>query len=407
MHDWEAIQRWLAMRDAEIIAFAAQLVRTPSLPGDEGALSDLLLERLLLLGVPAEIDRVGNLLGGLPEATGSDGLLFVTHTDHAAPGDMPDPYAGDLRDGAPFGVDGQVLWGRGVNGQKAALAAMVYALGALRAVVDAIERPVGMAGLVMEEGGGHIGPRELCDERGIRPAWVVIGENTDLAVHTGHRGIVNLRVTLTGKAVHASVPRDGANALLAWGAVCRVLEARALDLPSDPVFGSVSVTPTMLSVTPNVTNVVPERCIANLDCRVLPGWTPARIQALVAEWLADVGAPYGVQVEVELASRIVRTWTGAEVQTDGCILPFATPEDDALVRAGAQAMSAVTGSDPPVRLWRAGTDGGYFQGALGIPTIGIAPGQAVYSHTVDEHVPARDIPRVAAIYARLALALCH
>jgi acetylornithine deacetylase/succinyl-diaminopimelate desuccinylase-like protein len=406
MHDWEPIRRWLALRDAEVVAFAGELVRTPSLPGDEGALSELLRERLLALGVPAEIDRAGNLLGGLPEAVGSNGLLFVTHTDHAAPGAMSDPYAGDLRDGAPYGHDGPVLWGRGVNGQKAALAAMAYALGALRAVADTIARPVCLAGLVMEEGGGHIGPRELCDERGLRPAWVVIGENTDLAVHTGHRGIVNLRVTLTGKAVHASVPQDGANALLAWGAVCRVLEARAAELPRDPVFGPLTITPTMLSVTPDVSNVVPERCVANLDCRVLPGWTPAQVRALVADWLAGCGGPYGVELAVEVASRSVRTWTGLQVPTDGCILPFATPVDDALVRAGVDAVEAVTGAAPEVRLWRAGTDGGFFQGALGIPTIGIAPGQARYSHTVDEHVPARDIPRAAAIYARLALDLC-
>lgn len=400
------LHHWLAQHADEIVAFAGEMVRIPSPPGDEGALSQAIIKRLRRLDVPCEIDDVGNVLAGLPEALESGGLLLATHTDQAPGGAMDNPFAGDLRDGAPYGVDGPILWGRGSNGQKAALAAMVYALGALKAHDVWLTRPVGIAGLIMEEGGGHVGPRFLNDHRGFRPRWVVIGENTNLAVHTGHRGITNLRLTVRGKASHASVPAEGVNALMTFADVCRILEARSDELPSDPEFGPLTVTPTMLSVSPDVTNVVPDLCVANLDCRVIPGWTPAMVRDLVAGWLAGAGEQRGSTVSVEIRSQHVTTWTGREVESDGCILPFSTDPSDPLVSAAVSSVAAVTGTEPEVRLWRAGTDGGYYGGELGIPTIGIAPGQAEFSHTIHEHVPAADIPRAAAIYAALAVVLC-
>jgi putative selenium metabolism hydrolase len=400
------VQEWLAEYADDIVAFAGEMVRIPSPPGNEGPLSQAIMRRLQHLDVPCEIDDVGNVLAGIPSPLESGGLLLATHTDQAPAGAMSEPFAGDLRDGAPFGIDGQILWGRGSNGQKAALAAMVYALGALHATGARLSRPVSMAGLIMEEGGGHIGPRFLNDVRGFRPQWVVIGENTDLAVHTGHRGITNLRLIVQGKASHASVPGEGVNALLSFADVCRVLEERSRELPTDDQFGPLTVTPTMVSVSPDVTNVVPELCVANLDCRVIPGWSPAQVRDLVAGWLHDAGNARGATVSVEIRSQQVTTWTGHDVESDGCILPFSTDPADPLVAAAAASVEQVTGNAPEVRLWRAGTDGGYYGGELGIPTVGIAPGQAAFSHTVHEHVPAADIPRAAAIYAALAIDLC-
>jgi acetylornithine deacetylase/succinyl-diaminopimelate desuccinylase-like protein len=202
------------------------------------------------------------------------------------------------------------------------------------------------------------------------------------------------------------VPAEGINALMTFADVCRVLEARAPELPVDPIFGPLTVTPTMLSVSPDVTNVVPDLCVANLDCRVIPGWTPAKVRDLVAGWLAGAGEPRGSTVSVEIRSQQVTTWTGRDVESDGCILPFSTDPADPLVATAVSSVSAVTGTTPEVRLWRAGTDGGYYGGELGIPTIGIAPGRAEYSHTVHEHVPAADIPKAASIYAELAVELC-
>jgi len=58
-----------------------------------------------------------------------------------------------------------------------------------------------------------------------------------------------------------------------------------------------------------------------------------------------------------------------------------------------------------VRLWGCSTDGGYFADQ-GIPTVGLAPGAARFSHTADEHTPVADIVAAAKAYAALALRLC-
>src|SRR5207302_1366959 len=164
-------------------------------------------------GLETRVDPAGNVIGTLPAATDAPCLMFNSHLDQAPAGEMVDPFSGKIVDGAPWGVDGPVLWGRGVNGQKGALGAMAYALKALRESGATLVRPVVLTAAVLEEGAGHVGPRYLLHQDGIRTAYAVVGENTDLGVHIGHRGMVNLALEIAGRSVHVTARQDGINAL--------------------------------------------------------------------------------------------------------------------------------------------------------------------------------------------------
>ncbi len=388
-----------------LIGFVQQMIRIPSPAGDEGALAQALVARLRLLGLAAWIDPAGNVIGTL---AGGDApcLMFNSHLDQAPPGTMLDPFAGKILDGASWGTDGPILWGRGVNGQKGALGAMVYALKALRDADAVLVRPVVLTAAVLEEGAGHVGPRYLLHNDGIATAYAVIGENTDLAVHNGHRGMINLALEISGRSVHVTARDTGINALSKLARAILAIDAAQGQLPADPQFGPAMVTVNQVTVVPNVSNTLPERCRAIVDGRSIPGVSRDDLVAFLDRILAPLAATDpDFHYTVRLDRKTLTSYTGLELETDGCILPFYTEPDSPLVQAAVAAVTAATGHVPPVRLWRCSTDGGYFADR-GIPTVGLAPGAARFSHTADEHTPVADILSAAKAYAALALRLC-
>ncbi|HMA35751.1 MAG TPA: M20/M25/M40 family metallo-hydrolase, partial [Chloroflexia bacterium] len=146
---------------AALIGFVQTLVQIPSPAGQEGPLAAALAAHLRAIALDVYLDPAGNVVGTLPAAGPAPCLMFNSHLDQAPAGTMVDPFAGKIVDGAPWGVAGPILWGRGVNGQKGALGAMTYALKALRDAGWPLARPVVLTAAVLEEGAGHVGPRYL------------------------------------------------------------------------------------------------------------------------------------------------------------------------------------------------------------------------------------------------------
>ena len=96
-------------------------------------------------------DLLGDVTGILKGRKEDPIFLLNTHLDHAEPGDMPDPYSGKIMDGGEFGVQGEVVYGRGVNGQKASLAGMIFAVKAIVDLGITIKRGIAINSVVMEE----------------------------------------------------------------------------------------------------------------------------------------------------------------------------------------------------------------------------------------------------------------
>jgi putative selenium metabolism hydrolase len=390
----------------DLLTFVQELVRIPSPAGQEGLLAEALAAKLGAIGLDTRIDAAGNVIARLLGTEDLPCLMFNSHLDQAPAGEMDDPFSGKIVDGAPWGTDGPVLWGRGINGQKGALGAMTWALKALHDSGVRLRRPVVLTAAVLEEGAGHIGPRTLLHDDGIATAYAVIGENTDLAVHIGHRGMVNLLLEVTGRSVHVTARQDGVNALSKLARAILAIDAAQDALPSDPLFGPAMVTVNEVHVVPNVSNTLPERCVAIVDGRSIPGVSRDTLVAFLDGVLRPLAADDpDFHYTVRLDSKRLTTYTGVEVETDGCILPYYLDPDAPLVRAAVAAVQEATARTPPVRLWGCSTDGGYFA-AQHIPTIGLAPGAARFSHTADEHTPVADIVAAAKAYIALAVRLC-
>jgi succinyl-diaminopimelate desuccinylase len=365
------------------LAFAGALIRTPGLPGDEGAVAALVEAEMRALGLSdVRVDEVGNVIGVAPGLGEGPPVLLASHLDVVAEGDHAEwevpPFSGVVRDG--------YLHGRGAMDIKGPLAVQTYAAAAMigRAPGDVI-----VAHTVLEEQGG-LGMKVLLESGGLEPAWVVIGEATHGDIAIGHRGRSELEIVIRGRAGHASEPSRARNALDLVGDVLAAVRDLEADQPSDPVLGSSTAVATMVDVAPETRNVIPDRAIIAVDWRILPGDTPERLVQRLGDAVRRriPEPPEGFDVEVRVASVHQRTYTGfergREMFSPGFLMDPAHPT----IVAAAAAVGRRDAPDEPARIrpWRFATDGGWSCGVHGVPTVGFAPGEEHYAHTNRERM---------------------
>ncbi len=115
-------------------------------------------------------------------------------------------------------------------------------------------------------------------------------------------------------------------------------------------------------------NVVPDRCVVSVNHR----FAPDRTEEEALGFLQELFAPYDVQVR-----------DSAPGAMPGLSVP-----------AAAAFVDAVGGKVNPKFGW---TDVARFTG-LGVPAVNYGPGDPVYAHKQDEHVP---VDQIAEVDARL------
>jgi putative selenium metabolism hydrolase len=364
--------------ERDLIGFAQELVSTPSLPGEERAVSELVAGKLSQLGYrDVSVDEVGNVVGYF--GAGAPRLMFNGHLDHVPPAGMEDPYGAAL-------VDGE-LHGRGSLDMKAAVAAAAYA-------VTLVDRRLGGSYVftadVREEVDGPEGIQALLG-RGLSADYGVSGEATSLDIALGHRGKVQFDVTVVGRSSHAATPGEGANAVFLAVPFLLALEREAKRLPSDPLLGPATLTVTGISSAPaGGVAVVPARCTIRVDRRYVRDETPEACRAAIEDLVARVAAEHDTRATVELVN----------------VYPLmATSPDEPIVAAARAAVEAATGRRPALKAWRFGVNA-TFMNAAGIPSVGLGPGDERLAHTPDERVPVAQVLQACRAYALLIERLC-
>jgi succinyl-diaminopimelate desuccinylase len=362
------------------IAFAAELIRIPSLPGEEGAVAKRIMDELGALGFDeVNVDRAGSVVARI-RGGGAPAVMLSSHMDVVDVGDR-DAWEHDPHGGI---VAGGCLHGRGSVDVKGPLAIQVYAAASFVA-----ERPAGdllMVFSVYEEKGGW-GMKRVMDEAAVLPGAVILAEATNLDLCTGHRGHAELAVEIHGRAAHASAPERGRNPNQVLPHVLLALDALARVQPDHALLGPATLTPTVIESWPRSGNVIPDRVRVTLDLRVLPGWNEDEAVEEIRRWLAACVPPMdGVCVEVLPGRSRFRGWTGWEEESSNFTPGFLLPDQHPVVLAAARAVTSCGGRAPAIRQWKFGTDGGHSCGTHGVPTIGYAPGLEALAHTNREHL---------------------
>jgi putative selenium metabolism hydrolase len=303
---------------------------------------------------------------------------------------MEDPYGAQIVDAAAYGGRGYAIRGRGSCDMKANVAAGAYAA-AFLTPDDLTAGTYVFTADVQEETDSPLGVSALM-KRGLTAEFGLSGESTQLQVYLGHRGKIQVDVTVKGRSSHASTPDDGVNAVYRAIPYLQALQAMPEGLPGDPLYGAATVTVTDIHADPGAdVAVVPSGCTIRVDRRYVPSETAESALA-------------GIAALVERVSE--QTDTVAEVSLVNVYPLMSIDPEHELVAAGRAAVAGVTGKQPELRTWRFGVNA-TFMGEAGIPTIGIGPGNEDYAHTRNEHVPIDELVQASRIYADLITRLCR
>jgi putative selenium metabolism hydrolase len=378
-----------------LTSFLQDLVRIPSFSCQEQGVAERLEAEMRAVGFDEVwVDRIGSVVGRIGPGTGPR-LLYNGHMDTVGVGDpaawTQDPFGAELKDG--------MLYGRGATDMKGPLASLVYGAKALKDSGLKLAGDLYVVGVVQEEPCEGYAMRVLIEEEGLRPDWVVLAEPTGLQVTRGHRGRMELRVTVRGRSSHASMPQLGENAIYGAARIIFSLELLADMLTEDPFLGKGTLAVTHIENTGASKNVIPDSCTFIIDRRLTLGETEAKALAEVE----GVIARENVRAKVRMAEFEYTSYTGYLCRDVEHYPAWVVPESHILVQSTARAVRGVTGERPIIGKWDFSTDGVYTMGVAGIPSVGVGPGEETQAHTADECIRLADCYTAAQIYARLAV----
>lgn len=356
----------------EALAFARELVRRPSLSGQERDVAELVAREMTMLGYDSvATDDLGSVIGVLTGDAPGPTVLFDAHMDVVSVTD-PDawryaPFSGERAAGR--------LWGRGSADVKGNLAAAVVALGALRR--EAFAGRIVMAASVGEEmieglALGRILERYDADA-------VVVCEPTGLRLGLGHKGRAGVVMEARGRAAHTSRPELGVNA------VYRMMDAlariRAVPPRRDALLGQGvnELVEIVSSPFPGI-SMVPDGCTARFDRRLVRGETAESVLHEMREALAGMD---GVSVRLHRVS--LDCYTGRSFAVDDVHTAWAMEEGHRVVQAALRGLREA-GLPAETFLAPYSTNGAASAGERGIPTVIYGAGDIADAHAVDESV---------------------
>jgi len=395
----EAISKRVEGSRAEAISFLQKLIRAPSPSGNEVNAAEVVVDGMRDAGFDrCTVDGLHDVMGTIEGAGGGRSVLLNGHIDHVPEGDMEEPYSGRLMDGAPFGVEGEVVYGRAASDMKGAMAAMVMAGEVLKELGIELRGDFKIAAVAQEEIGGA-GTKATIDESRFLGDVVVIGEATNMGLALGHRGGARADIVVKGRSCHASAPERGINALYkATDIISRIRSDLVPRLPDHPLFGGTTLTVTKIAVKPDITNVVPEECSFHLDVRNTPNYPPEALKRDLEELIASLKKEDPDLDAVVVPSRhpgSSRGFTGF----------YTDPEKHPVVGEARRAIAEVLGRDPALKTWAFATDGRFYSW-MGIPVVGFGPGEERFAHTHQDNVRVDDYLKSITAYAWLACKIC-
>lgn len=370
-----------------IVTFLREICAIPSMESQIKECGERVADEMRKLGF-TEIwwDKMGNIAGKIGD--GDKTILYDSHIDTVGIGDPDewewDPFEGKIEDG--------ILFARGACDEKGSTPGMIYGL--------AIANELGLLDGVtayyfgnMEEWNDGQAPHAFVQTEGIKPDFVVIGEPTKMQIYRGHKGRVEFKIVAKGKSAHAASNFLGDNAIYKLLPIIDRISKIEPELGDHEFLGHGRITVTDMEVqTPSI-NAVPDEAIAYVDRRITFGETPEgelqRLQEVIGE--RD-------DISVEILVYDEPSYTGFVFPLDKIYPAWAYGEDEPIVKAGVEAGKVLYG-DIGMGKWDFSTNGIYWAGKAGIPSIGFAPGDEIHAHTVLDQVPLEDVVKATEWYA--------
>ena len=373
-----------------IVTFLKELCAIPSMDSQIKAVGERAAAEMRNLGFrKVWFDTQGNIVGEIGD--GEKKLLYDSHLDTVGVGDPDewdwDPFQGKEENG--------IFYARGACDEKNSTPGMIYGL----AIAHELGLLDGFTGYYfgnIEEWDDGIAPNALIDVEGLRPDFVVIGEPTKMQVYRGHKGRVELKITAKGKSAHAASNYLGDNPIYKLTPLIDAIAGMQDQLGDDPFLGVGRITVTDMYVeTPSI-NAVPGEATIFIDRRMTFGENAQSCLQQVKDLVGD-----RKDITVEILHGALTSYTDFTMERDKIYPAWALPDDDPYVQAGLNTLKALRGGTPAGGKWDFSTNGTYWMGIAGIPSIGFGPGDEIHAHTVLDQVILEDVVQATAFYALL------
>jgi succinyl-diaminopimelate desuccinylase len=365
----------------DVVSLLAELVKIPSVCGEEQQIASFICNWLSRNGLPAELVPVEpnrpNVLVTLRGAEAGPRIMLNGHMDTvpAGRGWTHDPFGAE--------IERDRMYGRGTIDMKSGLASILYAAAqchreglpkrgqlTLAAVVDEEAIDQGTYALVQN------GSTKGFD-------FAMIPEATDLQVVTAHRGRAVFEIEVHGRAAHSHWPEHGINAI--DQAVILLNALQKLPNPRHPRLGENTLNTLKIEGGQEEVMLVPDHCRIVVDRCLVPGYTSKEALNDLIALIHDVG----IDAKAKLVNR----------KTPFCE-PFEIPESNSHLQLIMKAASRVLGATPQIAYHEGPCDSCILVSEIKIPTIEFGP-VGGRLHESEEYVEIESVKRTTGVYQEI------
>lgn len=393
---------------SDLIKLSSRFIQCPSEnpPGNSGDMNQIIDDYLSGNNVEVNWHKSGdgmwNLISNIGDGNGKT-LIFCGHTDVVPVGDTNrwdfDPFSGEVKDGW--------MLGRGASDMKAGLAGIVFTTALLNKLNVKLPGQLTLVAVPDEETGGSLGVPWLLNRQLIQGDGCLIAEpSTSLNPTLGQKGSCWFELVVKGVSGHGSLaPKSGVNAIKQmtqaierlqniWNINVQIPEETksVVNTTKQYMIETDNYEEVIDHVTVNIgtiqggtsSNVVPDHCKVEVDCRLPFGVTPDDILTYVRNQMDDLNLdyelnPFGFQSEAN----------------------YTSPEDPICQTVVDNIIQVTEQEAYGVMQW-ASSDARHFR-ECNIPVLQYGPAYLPTIHNFNERVQVKDIIRCAKVYALTAI----
>ena len=317
-----------------------------------------------------------NVIARLPGKNPNRRLVLEAHTDTVSVKGMTIP---------PFEpeIHNNKMFGRGSCDTKAGLATMMHALVSLKE--EGITPPCEvLLAAVVDEEYSYRGVVKLCED--LKADAAIVAEPTEMRAVIATKGVLRCRIIVHGKSAHSSKPHLGVNAITHMARVIAAIEEDNTRMAAlqHPLVGCGTCNIGVIAGGVQV-NFVPDRCVIEIDRRLLPG---QRASDAVAHYRQLLQSLEGITAELEEPLLLVDE-------------ALDTTAESGVVQTATQVLREMGLNAEPCGV-PFGCDASKLSRA-GIPSIVFGPGSIDRAHTADEYVELDQVEQALEFQRRFIL----